>query len=386
MFQVFQPFQPVRVTKKKKEMFKKVKSYISYNRQNMSEQQKRLYQPEAINVNEFVYSPPHPNQSGTITNIYMNYNKTRPLIQSPMMFCPFGISVMEEKQPEGAPKKTTAANAAPKRDPGYSVDLQLGTENPRLEAFTKWLESLDGRTLADCQKNSSIWMKHLKGKLSDKMAVLLFKPLVKKYKDKVTLAYTDKYPARCKFKLQRKNGKFTTRVFDHNRNPVDINKLTPEELKNFGKGNRMRIIFEIGGIWTGQKGFGVTLKADQIMLYPPQKLTGFGFLDDVEDELIFGSLSSSNNSAVAVPVAVQEKPAVVEPNSDEEEQQPAQALPEDEAPPVAGPENTDEEEEEQQPAESVIQDDEEKEATPEPSPPKAKKGAKQAKKAIPKKK
>lgn len=244
-----------------------------------------LYQPESLNVNEFVYSAPHPNKTGTITNIYMNYNKSRPKIQSPMMYCTFGIGVMVDEKKKDA-------------EPAFSVELQLGAENAKLESFTQWLENFDARVLDDCKKHSESWMKK---KLSDRMAKELFKPMVKKYKDKETLTFSDKYPPRCKFKIQRKNGKFVTRFFDHNRQPIDLNGMTIEQLKQFGKGNRCRVIFEIGGIWCGAKGFGLTLKADQIMFFPPQRLTGFGFLDDIEDELIFGT--SSNTAAPPASVA-----------------------------------------------------------------------------------
>lgn len=266
---------------------------------------KGLYQPSEIKPNEFVYSAPRPNPTGTITNVYMNYNKTRPKIQSPIMFCPFGISVMVDEKKKDA-------------EPGFSVDLQLGNDNPKLAEFSAWLDTLDSQTLTDCKKNAGQWLKTcgLKGGvLSERMAKELFKPIVKKYYDKKKLAFTGEYADRVKFKLQRKNGKFVTRFFDHSRQPIDMNNFTIEEIKSYGKQFRCRIIFELGGIWAGAKGFGLTLKADQIMFYPPQKLTGFGFVDDVEDELIFGSL------AVAAPVAqvAAPAPAPLAPNSDEEE-------------------------------------------------------------------
>jgi hypothetical protein len=269
---------------------------------------KGLFQPEAIKVDEFVYTQPYPNKTQTITNIYMNYNNARPKIQTPLLFCPFGISVMVDEKKKDA-------------EPGYSIDLQLGNENAKTEAFTKWLDGLDTKVFNDCKNNAEKWLPSKK-KLTDRMAKELFKPAIKKFFDKTpgVLKYTDKYPARCKFKIQRKNGKFVTKFFDHNRQPIDITNMTAEQLKAF-KGNRCRVIFEVAGVWAGAKGFGVTLRADQIMFYPPQRLTGFGFLDDVEDELIFGNGGAAPAvpvAAVAAPVAVAES-AVVEENSDEEE-------------------------------------------------------------------
>jgi len=323
---------------------------------------KGLFQPEAIKVDDFVYTQPYPNKTQTITNIYMNYNNARPKIQSPLLFCPFGISVMVDEKKKDA-------------EPGYSIDLQLGNENARTEAFTKWLDGLDTKVFNDCKNNAEKWLPSKK-KLTDRMAKELFKPAIKKFFDKTpgVLKYTDKYPARCKFKIQRKNGKFVTKFFDHNRQPIDITNMTAEQLKGF-KGNRCRVIFEVAGVWAGAKGFGVTLRADQIMFYPPQKLTGFGFLDDVEDELIFGSASVGAAAPPVVPVAA----AALANNNNADEAAPAApaAAPAPAAaapPPVEEQQVNDEEQEEDQPTEEEEEKEgDEKEATPPPA--KAKKDA-----------
>jgi hypothetical protein len=322
------------------------KTHVSKTQMSNNNQRGVLYQTEAINVNDFVYTQPYPNPTQTINNIYMNLNNTRPKIQSPLLYCPFGISVMVDEKKKDA-------------EPGFSIDLQLGNENPKTEAFTKWLDGLDSKVFNDGKNNAEKWLPSKK-KLTDRMAKELFKPAIKKFFDKTpgVLKYTDKYPARCKFKIQRKNGKFVTKFFDHNRQPLDLSNMTAEQLKAF-KGNRCRVIFEIAGVWAGAKGFGVTLRADQIMFYPPQRLTGFGFVDDVEDELIFGGGSSA--AAAAAPNSV-EPAGDADPvggNSDEDE--PIAAAPENETNdvPQAEAEEVNNEEEEEKTTEDEEPVDEE---------------------------
>jgi len=285
---------------------------LDYQLKNTMADSNAPVQAISLNADNFQYSQPYPNKSGTITSIYMNYNNSRPKIQSPMMYAPFGISVMvDEKNPN--------------RDPGFSIDCQLaGKEggHPKLVQFTDWLETVDVRVLADCKKNCKKWLG--RAKISDRMAKDKFGGLVKPYKDPNTKQISDKYPPRTKFKFQRKDGNFTTTMFDHRRQPIDLNSMTLEELKGYGKGHRFRVIFELGGIWSGSKGFGLTLRAKQLMIYPPQKLTGFGFVHDVEDDLILGTAMievaeedmNTDNDEDTEPV---ESGEFVENNSDEEE-------------------------------------------------------------------
>lgn len=339
-----------------------------------------IFQPDDIPTSEFKYSNAIPSKNGPITNVYLNHDSGRPKIQTPILTCPFGMSSIDNNKD---PKKPS--------DPSYSIELQLGSESAKVESFTAYLESMDTRVLADGQKNSATWMPTFKGKMSEKMAKKLYKPLVKRYFDKEQLIFTDKYPPRVKFKMNRKNGKFMTRFFDHNRQPIDVNSMTAEELDRFGKGYRMRVIFEFGGIWGGAKGFGVTLRADQIMLYPPQRLTGFGFLKDVEDDLIFGAAPAAEHAA-------EEDPANQSTEEDEDEASGGTASPEEEEEVASGeasggseasPEEEEEasgdaeeapeapEEEEQQSEEAPEEEEEEEqpEPSPEPSPEPVKKKA-----------
>jgi hypothetical protein len=252
----------------------------------------------------------------------MNYERQRIKIQAPLMLCPFGISVLKDKK-------------NPNAEPAYSLELQLGADTPKTEAFTEWLKTIDRRVVSDVVANSNAWLK--RASLSEKVANDLHNPCVKRYKDPVLCEFTDKYPARCRFKLGKKNGKFVCKIFDQNRQPVDLDSMTPDELNHYGKMNRMRVIFEIGGVWGGAKGFGLTLRASQVMIFPPQKLTGFGFLHDMEDDLIFGdsvdaapaapdasdapAVASVASVASAASAASAEAPVStpVEVNSDEEE-------------------------------------------------------------------
>lgn len=238
-----------------------------------------IFLPKDIDVNDFEYTKPFPNQSKTITSIYMNLNRTRPKIQSPMLYCPFGLNVYRDEK-------------KPNKDPTFDLELQLDDSSESAVQFREWLEALETRVLKDMKSNSKAWMN--RAKLSDRMAKEKFKPLVKRYFDKETLEFSDKYPPRVRVKMPRKNGHFDVRVFNNKREVIDLDAMPIEELDGYAKGCRICVIFRVGGIWSGAKGFGVTLKAHQMMIFPIERLTGFGFVEDVEDELIFGAMTTAS--------------------------------------------------------------------------------------------
>jgi hypothetical protein len=264
---------------------------------------------EDVAVDKFTYGPPVPNKSKTITNINMNYEKGRPKIQSPLLGCPFGFSVMVDKK-------------KPNADPSYTIELSLDDDTQKSRQFKEWVQQIDDRTMSDAKANSNAWMK--RATLSDAIAKELFYPALKCYKDPKTKQISDQYAPRIRFKLMRKNGKFTTKVFDQHRQPVNFDEMSIEQIKGYGKHYKMKVIFEVGGVWAGAKGFGVTFRASQVILYPLQKLTGFGFLHDVEDDLIFGEANAVTDEADEADED-ENHADVPEVNSDEEDE-PAEAV------------------------------------------------------------
>lgn len=308
----------------------------------MSKQPVPVQKFEEINVDKFTYGPPVPNKLKTITMITMNYNGKRPKIQTPPMKSPFGFSALVDKK---------KANA----EPAFTVELSFD-ETERSKLFQAWVQQMDDRVMNDTKANSNAWMK--RATLSDAIAKELFNPAVKPYKEKNVVS--DKWPPRIRFKIQkdRKTGKFSTKVFDHNRQPVDLDAMSLDEIRGFGKNYKMKVIFEVGGVWAGAKGFGTTFRAHQIMLYPLQKLTGFGFVHDVEDDLIFGSINEENEVDAD---SVEDADPKDADDGKEEEAEPEEVEKEDE--PEEGKEDDDgedqpeEDEPEEEPEEEMVEEE-----------------------------
>jgi hypothetical protein len=308
---------------------------------------------DELNVEGFTYTQPFPNKSGTITSIYMNFDHVRPKVQSPLMYCPFGVSVLRDEK-------------KPNAEPGFTIELSLDESSDKQAAFAAWVKDLERRVLADCKSNSNAWMK--RSKLSDRMANELFNPVIRPYKDPQTKKVSDKYPPRIKFKMVRKDGNFTCRAFTGDREPIDINNMSFDDIDKLGKGCNVRIIFELGGIWCGAKGFGITLRAQQLMIYAPERLTGPGFVHDVEDNLIFGVTSAdSGGDAEFVPDDGDDEEEEV--NNEPAEEEEAEAVGDEAEEEVV----VDDKEDSSVPtddddAEPAPEEEEEEEEEPEPSP------------------
>jgi uncharacterized protein (TIGR02611 family) len=69
------------------------------------------------------------------------------------------------------------------------------------------------------------------------------------------------------------NGDFTAEAYDSNRKLL---KLTPESLE---KGQGVVTIVEVNQIWFIDNKFGISVRLQQMLLAPTNKLKGFGFID-----------------------------------------------------------------------------------------------------------
>lgn len=230
----------------------------------------RLAYDVAIPNLVFTLGKPMPGKA--IKNIFVAYRDdpdgpaTRPYLQTPRMYCPFGIGVLEPKDKS-------------KSDPDFSIGIHLSPTSEAATKFIAWANELDEFILRNARANCSSWLG--KSKISDKMLLKLFRPVVRK-------ATTGDYPPLMNFKLPRKNGQFVTKAFDAQKQPIHLQQMSVEELRGYGKHCDVSVLFEIASVWSGAKGFGMTFRARQLMFYPPKKLDDYGFVEDVEDELVLG--------------------------------------------------------------------------------------------------
>ena len=197
-----------------------------------------------FNVNDVTFSPVRKNTMGGKV-VYLNGDGNKKLLfQLPQFRAPYGLSTYTDT----ATGKTS-----------YSLSLSL--DNPEIvEKF----KALDTKIVDFVHANSVSCL----GKQYNKevMREALYKSPVAPGKGE--------YAPTLKLKMiMSPNGSFTAEAYDSNRKLIALN---PDSVE---KGQGVLTIVEINQIWFIDNKFGVSVRLQQVLLAPTNKLKGFGFID-----------------------------------------------------------------------------------------------------------
>lgn len=187
------------------------------------------------------------NQNQGKTIYLNNLSGGKILLQLPKSRNSFGLSAFEE----------------PGKRPSYHLSLSLTNES-----LVSALNEIDERVLDFVAENSEECL----GKVINKtvMREALFTPLVKPPSD-------PKYPPSLKLKvLANDDGSFVPEVYDSKEDEFNLRELQ--------KGQDVVAIVNVASIWVVGTKFGVTVRLEQLLVFPQNKLKGFAFLkrDDLE--------------------------------------------------------------------------------------------------------
>jgi len=189
--------------------------------------------------------------------------KTRILLQTPALRCPFGVSSF-----------TNAAGDGPE---SRSLDLSLASDwevvGTPSNVFLEKLKGIDDMLLDAAVANSASWFN--KNNASKELLAEFYRPL--------STHRNPEYPPTVRVKIPsytNKNGEPVFSVFDVDRTKTGIDAVL--------RGSVVRAIVEVSPIWFLNKTFGITLKLVQCAIVStPSKLDEFAFVEDempVEDD------------------------------------------------------------------------------------------------------
>lgn len=213
--------------------------------------------PKDIDVSNLEYTDLRP--FGEHAKIaYINYKGSPLMIQTPLMKLPYGLG----KYDDGEKVK-------------YTLDFSFGGDSKKIQVLKDKLEEIESKILDDSVKNSLAWFK--KKKQTKEVSQALFTPGVK-----VAMSDgepTDKYPPTFKAKLHHSNDKFRVLCFDQDKQPVnpDLNTLIT-------KGQSVRAIVQLFGLWFAGSKFGVTYEVKQLKFNPSNNISTYAFADDSDEE------------------------------------------------------------------------------------------------------
>jgi hypothetical protein len=198
-----------------------------------------------------VFSEMKRNTSGGKT-IYIRRGPNTPAIfELPVMRAPFGLSSFTDQ-------KTGKTS--------YSVDLSIEDQD-----FLKFVTSVEEAALKHIMDNAVDCL----GKVYSREVIesALFKSCLRHGKE------PGKYPPTMKLKvLTGRDDSFVPKAYNTERETVSLDDLQ--------KGQKVRTIVDINQIWIVDNKFGITVRLNQIMMYPSNSLPDCAFSAPDEGEIV----------------------------------------------------------------------------------------------------
>lgn len=193
---------------------------------------------QSFDVSSLGYTNPKTNQSGG-QSVFVNTHGERLRFQTPVLRMPFGVNDSNGRK---------------------SIDFSISDQG-----FAKFIQSIDDAVIQSAVHNSKSWFKK-------ELTEDVIKELYKK-----TLKPSEKYPPLMRMKLPTVENEFTGEIYDSNQNMLGMNALQ--------KGTRIQVIAEVTGIYFVAKEFGISWKIVQIKVMPQNRLSGFAFIDESNEDI-----------------------------------------------------------------------------------------------------
>ena len=188
--------------------------------------------------------------------VYIKYeNQKKITLQTPNVAAPFGLSTYTDEK-TGITK--------------YSIDMSFkgSDSDSKIKLFQEKMEMFDEMIIAQAEKNSKEWFGK---KMSKEVVEALYRPIIKLAKDPT------KYAPTMKLKITNStNGNMNVEAYDTKREKINMKELIP--------GSRIRGILECTSIWFVNKQFGVSWRLVQVEVHKPDKVSGFSFMEESDDE------------------------------------------------------------------------------------------------------
>ena len=213
--------------------------------------------PKNFDANELTFDSVKKNAMGGNVVYFKYEGHPKVIMQTPVVAAPFGLSTYTDD-------KTGAVK--------YSLDISFRgmEEDPKVQMFHDKMSDFDNFLMNTAVSNSKEWF----GKKQSKEVVENFyRPLVKPSKD------PSKYAPTMKFKIMTKrDGTIDVDTFDANRNKVNLQDV-------LAPGVKLQAIIEAGSVWFVNKTmFGISWKLVQVKVLPSDKIAGFSFQEESDNE------------------------------------------------------------------------------------------------------
>ena len=227
-----------------------------------------------LNIKNITFSDIKQTKMGG-SNIYIRYKNPANTsqehnlyVQTPKMFCPFGASAFKQTDNSQLPR--------------YNLNLSFGKDKPELKKFQDKLQALDELVLEKVINDKKLLaLLNVTGSKDKIRAGLSFLqiPTIKFPKDD-----TKDYPPNLSVKIPTvySTGKISTDFYNKQKEKMEVNHDNMEMC--CPKKSEVKCLLRIASIWFVGGKFGIALRAEQVIVFPSQSLSGYAFADDSGDE------------------------------------------------------------------------------------------------------
>lgn len=191
------------------------------------------------------YSDPKQNNIGNQTVFINDLERNKIRLCTPKCYLPFGLSNFNDR---------------------YSIQFSLNKDvNRNISLFIAFLEKFDQQNIDKAVSNSKSWFKKS-----------LNKETINELYTKTLKQSNKKYPPLFSARVPFKDGKCDIEIYDTNKNLISIDEIKP--------GCHVEAIVELTGVYFVSKGFGLSWKIVQLKVHPSNRISGYSFEDDSDDD------------------------------------------------------------------------------------------------------
>ena len=278
-----------------------------------------IHRANSVNFKNFEFGDPTVNKYGG-KSCKVKYESSDFYLQLPRMRLPYGMSVYEDKDPEGNVSKSK-----------YSMDFSLGgyemnedgePGDKRIYEFFKFLEGMQELLINNASKNSSDWLGI--DNATVEVARALCRENIRYSKDKVTKKISNKYPPTFKARVGFWDGRFTVNAFDQDKNPIE------NLYESCAKGSEAITIVKLTQVTFAGGKCGFSWNVHQVKLFPPARMPSYAFIEDEEDNKPVKVNTPAEDEDTEEPSTVSEPRMVDDSDDDDDDEEDDDELDEEE--------------------------------------------------------
>lgn len=175
----------------------------------------------------------------------------------------------------------------PEGDKGGKWSVKVNLRKDSCGDLIDLLQNMDGHLKKKATENSVAWFK--KRNMSDDTVDTLYTPMLKEDIDPDSGEPTGKYPPSMAFKIVKRDGKVSCKVFGDNKMEFNVTDESSDNFVNISdllkKGSKVKLLLRCNGLWVANGKFGCTWRAEQMKVTRAETFDDYAFDDSDEEEV-----------------------------------------------------------------------------------------------------